>query len=318
MTTAHARATIDSDRLPGFTATYLRSAGDEHAFVETNTAHAVPKMLAALAARGGRPEQVRWIVVTHAHLDHAGGAGALLALCPNATLLAHPRAVRHLVDPARLVASATQVYGAARFAELYGRVEPIPEGRVRALDDGATFELGGATLRVLHTAGHAKHHFVVDDPALATVYTGDTFGLAYPALQRRGRFVLASTSPTDFDADEAQRSVDRVLSLGAQAACLTHFGEVRDLDEVAGQLRAWIERSRAWVDDAAARDETLPAATERLRGAIRAAIAEEAERRGLGFGAAEWEILAIDVDLNAQGLAFVAHRRKAARAGEAR
>src|SRR4051812_12512714 len=186
------RITIDCDVLPRFTAAYLRVDGAECAFIETHTAHALPRLLAALASAGRAPGDVRWIVVTHAHLDHAAGAGTLLARCPNATLLAHPRAARHLVDPARLVASATSVYGAARFAELYGRIDPIPEARVRALDDGATFELGTSTLRVHHTAGHAKHHLVVDDPALRTVYTGDTFGLVYPALQRGVRFALAS------------------------------------------------------------------------------------------------------------------------------
>src|SRR5580704_15922229 len=206
----HARYTIDCDILPKFTAAYLRVAGDECAFIETHTSHAQPKLLAELAAHGRRPEDVRWVVVTHAHLDHAAGAGALLARCPNATLLAHPRAARHLVDPRKLVASATAVYGAERFARLYGEIEPAPKERVRALEDGERFELGGAELQVFHTAGHAKHHFVVDDPVLRTVYTGDTFGLAYPALQRGGRFALATTSPTDFDPAEARKSIDLV------------------------------------------------------------------------------------------------------------
>src|SRR3954471_23425092 len=108
--------TIDCDYIyPRFAAAYLRVAGDEAAFVETNTSHAAPKLLAALASRGMRPEQVRWVIVTHVHLDHAGGAGAIMRACPNATLLAHPRAARHIVDPSKLVASATKVYGAERF-----------------------------------------------------------------------------------------------------------------------------------------------------------------------------------------------------------
>src|SRR5687768_9212811 len=126
----HARFTIDCDVLPKFTAAYLRIAGDEAAFIETHTGHAVPRLMRALDARGMRSEQVRWVVVTHAHLDHAAGASAVLARCPNATLLAHPRAARHLIDPSKLVASATSVYGAARFAELYGTIDPIPKERV--------------------------------------------------------------------------------------------------------------------------------------------------------------------------------------------
>src|SRR5262245_32932848 len=113
--------TIDCDYIrPRFAAAYLRVAGDEAAFVETDTAHAAPKLLAALAEQGLSPEAVRWVIVTHVHLDHAGGAGAVMRACPNATLLAHPRAARHLVDPSKLTASAIQVYGDARFRDLYG------------------------------------------------------------------------------------------------------------------------------------------------------------------------------------------------------
>jgi glyoxylase-like metal-dependent hydrolase (beta-lactamase superfamily II) len=267
-------------------------------------------MLAALAAAGRRPEDVRWIVVTHAHLDHAAGASALVAACPRATLLAHPRAARALVDPSRLVASATAVYGAERFAALYGTVAPIPADRVLALDDGATFALGDASLRVLHTAGHANHHFVVHDPALDTVFTGDTFGLVYPALQRRGRFAFPSTSPTNFDAKEARKSLDRVLALGTRTARPTHFGEVDGLGAIADQLRGWIDRAGAWVDELAARDEGTEAATARLTTAWQGALIDDAAKRGLGFGKDEIDLLQLDAELNAQGLVVAAAARK--------
>lgn len=302
----HARHTIDCDTRPQFTAAYLRVAGDECAFIEAHTAHALPRLLAALQAQGKRPEDVRYVVVTHAHLDHAAGASALLRACPRATLLAHPRAARHLVDPDKLVEGATQVYGAARFAELYGPIEPIPAARVRSLADGATFELGGATLRAIHTAGHAWHHLVVDDPSLSTVYTGDTFGLVYPALQRGVRFALATTSPTGFHAVEARKSIERVLALGEESACLTHFGEVRDLDECSGQLRHWIDRSEAWVDEAARSDLPVAEFQDTIASKLRAAIDEEALSRGLVLTRADWELLSLDLELNAQGLAFAA------------
>jgi glyoxylase-like metal-dependent hydrolase (beta-lactamase superfamily II) len=306
----HARFTVDCDILPSFTAAYLRIAGEECAFIEAHTAHALPKLLAELARQGKRPEQVRWVVVTHAHLDHAAGASALLAACPNATLLAHPRAARHLIDPSKLVASATSVYGAARFAALYGRIDPIPAARVRALEDGETFELGTSTLRVHHTAGHAKHHFIVEDPALATVYTGDTFGLVYPALQRGVRFALASTSPTDFDATEARKSIAKVLSLGAEAACLTHFDEVRDLAAVGAQVGAWVDRSEQWLEEGARSGAPLAEIEASIVQKLRAAIDEDTRRRGLVLGAEDWKLLDLDVMLNAQGLAFVAERKR--------
>lgn len=307
----HSRTTIDCDaRSEQFTASYLRIGAGECAFIETETSHARPKLLAALAESGHRVEDVRWVVVTHAHLDHAAGAGGLLAACPNATLLAHPRAARHLVDPTKLVKSATAVYGEAQFAKLYGKIEPIPQERVRALEDGETFELGGATLRVLHTAGHANHHFVIDDPATKSVYTGDSYGLVYPALQKKGLFALATTSPTNFDAKEARISVDRIRGLGETYACLTHFGASPEIDGIATQLHAWIDRAEAWVDEAARGTETVEAVTARLRTAWREAIAHENDTRGLGFGPAEWEALATDIDLNAQGLAVAAELKR--------
>ena len=127
----HSRTTIDCDFAPRFTCAYLRVANDECAFIEAHTSLAVPKLLAALTAAGKHVQDVKYVVVTHAHLDHAGGAGTLLSHLPNATLLAHPRAARHLIDPAKLIASATSVYGAERFAKLYGSISPIPHS-VRA------------------------------------------------------------------------------------------------------------------------------------------------------------------------------------------
>jgi glyoxylase-like metal-dependent hydrolase (beta-lactamase superfamily II) len=298
----HARFTIDADVTPKFTACYLRTAGDECAFIEAHTAHALPRLLAALAAQGRKPEDVRWVVVTHAHLDHAAGASALLAACPKATLVAHPRTAKNLIDPARLIEGATTVYGAARFAELYGTVTAIPKERVLVLGDGESIELGDAKLTAWNTSGHAYHHFIVDDPATDTVFTGDTFGLVYPALQKHGLFALPSTSPTGFNADEARKSLDKVLSLGRRFVCPTHYDAHESPAAVAAQVRRFVDRAGTWVLDAAKTDEPIAAMETRLADLWRAAIAEEAPT----FGAAETELLALDVELNAQGLAFVA------------
>jgi glyoxylase-like metal-dependent hydrolase (beta-lactamase superfamily II) len=273
--------------------------------------------MAALAESGLGPSDVRWIVVTHAHLDHAAGAGGLLAECPNATLLAHPRAARHLVDPAKLVKSATAVYGEDVFAKLYGTVEAIPQERVRSLADGETFELGGSVLRVHHTAGHANHHMVVEDPATESVFTGDSYGVVYPALQRNGLFALATTSPTNFDAREARISIERIRNLGARYVCPTHFGAFSEIDAIAEQLHRWIDRAQGWVEGAASGNESVPLITERLRKAWRDAIGADSEARGLAFGTLEWEQLAIDIELNAQGLAVAAEQLRSPRAARA-
>jgi glyoxylase-like metal-dependent hydrolase (beta-lactamase superfamily II) len=304
--TRHARITIDSDVTPRFTACYLRLAGDECAFVEAHTAHALPRLLAALEAAGKKPEDVRWVVVTHAHLDHAAGAAALLRACPNATLLAHPRTAKHMIDPAKLVAGATEVYGEARFRELYGTIPPIPAARVKSLADGEAFELGGAKLTVWHTSGHAFHHFIVDDPTTESVYTGDTFGLVYPALQTKGRFALPSTSPTGFHAVEANKSIDKVLSLGERFVCPTHYDAWDDGAVIGAQVRRFVDRAETWVDEGSRTDLDANALEARFADAWRKAIAEEAPH----FGPEEMKLLALDVELNAQGLAFAADARR--------
>lgn len=298
--------TLDCDYLgPQFAAAYLRVSKGEAAFVETNTSHAVPTLLAALDAERIARQDVRYIVVTHVHLDHAGGAGVLAQACPNATVLAHPQAARHLRDPAKLIASARQVYGDAKFDALYGEIVPVAAERVRELADGEQVELGATTLRVHHTRGHAKHHFVVDDDALDSVFTGDTFGLAYPILQRAGTFAFPSTSPAGFEADEARKSIDKVLALGRRSARLTHYGAYEDLEGIAAQLRRWIDLSEQLLDLARERGAEAEAP---IREALRARMQEEADRRGLALAAADWDVLSLDLDLNAQGLVAVGAR----------
>ncbi len=163
-----------------------------------------------------------------------------------------------------------------------------------------------------HTAGHADHHFVVDDPATETVYTGDAFGLVYPDLQKHGRFAVPSTSPSNFDADLARASLDKVLSLGERFVCPTHFDAHEDPASIATQVRRFIDRAGEWVDQAAEGDESQAAMTTRLAKAWTAAILQEAP----SFGPAEMDLLALDIELNAQGLAFAANAKRAAASGK--
>lgn len=301
--------TIDCEYVrPELAAAFLRVQGDEAAFIETNTSHAAPRLLAALADAGLHPEQVRWVIVTHVHLDHAGGASALMKALPNATLLAHPRAARHLIDPSRLVASATKVYGAEHFAQLYGTIDPINAARVRSMDDGSTVDLGGNKLQFIHTRGHANHHFIVVDPSSSSVFTGDTFGLVYPRLQRAGRFAFPSTSPTEYDGAEARSSIQKILELGMERAFLTHFGEVTDLQETGAQLLRWIDYSDELIHPDNAENLARLAAhdsitlEEAIRKKLTARMQEEATRISLALTQEDNDLLNLDLNLNAQGL----------------
>lgn len=299
----------------GFAAAYLMREGDRAAFVETNTNRAVPRLLSALEAEGLGPDTVEYVIITHVHLDHAGGASALMEACPNATLLAHPRAAPHVIDPAKLVKSAQAVYGEDEFHKMYGEIRPVPAERVRIMQDGETLSFGERTLTFLHTRGHANHHFCVLD-SHSGIFTGDSFGLVYPALQSDGLFAFPSTSPTDFDAPEAKRSLDRILATGAERAFLTHFGEQRELQAIAAELHRQLDIYGALADEAFESDLDSDAIEELCQKRVRALFDELLAGHGLAGDKAVRELLETDMDLNAQGVAFsVAKRRHKAGRG---
>ena len=231
----------------------------------------------ALTRAGKKPENVEFLIVTHVHLDHAGGTSALLEHCPRATVLAHPRAARHLIDPSKLEGAARQVYGDAIFEKLYGRLAPIPSARVREMEDGASLRLGSRELRFIHTRGHANHHFS-STTRVRRILTGDSFGLAYPALQHKGHFIFPTTSPTHFDPLEAKASLDKILATGAERAFLTHFGEIGNLPEAARQLREHLDFSEKLLEEATRSAEPDAALPTLLRGSPARLLQNDTER----------------------------------------
>ena len=302
--------TIDCEYLnPKFAAAYLLISGREAAFIETNTAHAVPKMLQALKNHELDPEQVRYIIITHVHLDHSAGASALVRSCPRATLVAHPRAAKHLIDPTRLVQSARKVYGDEAFERLYGDIQPIPSDRVKIVEDGEKLPFGSGELSFLHTRGHANHHMAIHVPALSGIFTGDAFGLAYPALQNQGLVILPTTSPTEFDPEEAKRSVDRIIATGAKRAFLTHFGEIRDLETAGTQLRQHIEFSGNLMIRAMESGTQGQALSQFCERELRGYFVSYLESRNIQFTPEKWELLRLDLELNAAGIDAAAERR---------
>jgi len=293
--------------VPGCAAAYIVPHDDGAMIVETNTSKSVPTILAALGGLELRPEDVTDVIVTHIHLDHAGGAGALLAACPNARLLAHPRAAPHAIDPSRLVASAKGVYGEEPFAALYGTIAPIAAERVQTVDDDEVLTIGGHAVRFLHTRGHANHHFCVLDETLSALFTGDSFGIRYPLL---GGTIFPSTSPTDFDADLAVASVERLVATGAHAAWLTHFGAVHDLPAAGATLAEQLRAHGQVVDEADERglegDELFA-----FCGAWVDRFFEELVPQA---SAEQQHLLEVDRSLNGQGLAVAVQRRRRRRA----
>jgi glyoxylase-like metal-dependent hydrolase (beta-lactamase superfamily II) len=180
------------------------------------------------------------IVVTHIHLDHAGGVGDIARAFPKATVLVHPRGARHLADPSRLVASAATVYGGA-LDSLYGRLEPTDPARVRALDDGEEINIGGGrSLTTVYSPGHAKHHLALHDSATGVLFVGDAVGVRLPDAG----VLRPATPPADFDLDQALDSLGRFAGRRPNALALSHYGllpgdAVEALEEAGSVLREW-------------------------------------------------------------------------------
>lgn len=298
---------------PARAAAFLIQEGDRAAFVDNNTALALPHLLAALEARNIDPAKVDYLIVTHIHLDHAGGTSALLKQCPNATVIAHPKAARHLIDPSRIVAGATAVYGAETFTRRYGVIEPIEESRVRAMEDGETLAWGGCTLTFIHTKGHASHHFCIHDSGENIIFAGDAFGLARMSATRPGpAFTVCTSSPPEFDAAEARISVQRILDTGATRAYVTHYGDFDDMATRAEQLRRSIDDLDRIAADGAATallgQELQDFCLERIQAAFRTHLTQ------CGVLDVEGDLawLGEDIRLNAMGLAIYAERLRRA------
>ncbi len=304
---------------PGMAASYLIQEGGAGAFIETGTARTLPALLAAAKDAGLGRSDVRYIIVTHVHLDHAGGAWALMKEFPDARLLVHPHGVRHMADPSLLVESAQSVYGVEQFSSLYGDIESVEEARIDPVEDGVTVSLGGRKLRFLHTAGHSYHHICVLDEATRGIFTGDSFGLAYRVLQPEQSehlphslpFIYPAATPTQFEPDLAMVALEQICATGARTAYLTHFGPISNLEGTATRLREGLIFLKRVMNELAhekMEGEELAKELERRIGSeYREMFLKD---RGRPPDHEEWSYIALDVGLNASGLAYAIQRMR--------
>jgi glyoxylase-like metal-dependent hydrolase (beta-lactamase superfamily II) len=229
----------------GITAAYLIRS-DRPCLVETGTAPSAPLVRDAVGSLGVGPGDLATVVVTHIHLDHAGGAGDIAAMFPAASIVVHHRGARHLADPSRLMASARQVYGSS-LDRLFGELSPVPSSRLVALEDTGSFvDLGGGRrLASWYSPGHAKHHVGLLDSVSGDLYVGDAAGIYIPATGD----VRPATPPPDFDLSVALRSLSLFESLGPSRLLFSHYGPVVSvgptLERSAEELRVWVAETRA-------------------------------------------------------------------------
>ena len=284
-------------------ACFLLEHGGQHALIEASTQAAVPAILRALEARGIELPTIRYLIVTHAHLDHAGGLHALARLAPHAIVVSHPAALQHLTYPKVLIAGTRTVFGPQRFDAYFHGVKPLEGSAMHGVLDGEELELGGQPLAFTYARGHANHHICVVDRARSAVFTGDAFGACYPFMRRGARFVvLPLTPPMDFDVVQALEAVEQIRALGCRTAYLTHYGALDDIDQAAAQLAARLLEIKAILDElvVAGPAEAAPErrCLERLRGHARDAFTAH----GVPLSPGEWDIVDRDLKINAAGI----------------
>lgn len=284
----------------GLACCYLLQEGDSAALIDTGTPHTIPTIMALLQQRGLRPEQVQYVIPTHVHLDHAGGAGQLMQQLPEARLVVHPFGARHMIDPARLAAGATAVYGEEQFARDFGVLEPIDPGRVIEAEDGLTLDLNGRQLRCLDTPGHARHHICIWDQQSRGFFTGDTFGIAYQELTTaRGPFMLLPSTPVQFDPLAWHNTLARLMAFEPERMYLTHYCAVEHpaalVDSLHQAIDAYVEIAHA----CSTAEPRLPLLRQRLR----ELYLEQLRQHGCALPEKEIDrLLALDTELCAQGL----------------
>lgn len=241
--------------------------GDAPALIDPGPASTLPALKAGLDAHGLSVADLRTVVLTHIHLDHAGATGLLAVENSHLVVHVHERGAPHLIDPSRLLNSASLLYG-DRMEQLWGNVRPVAPERIRVYTGGETLRLNGHTLRAFDAPGHAKHHLVWFDEANGAAFVGDNTGVRLPGV----RMTRPATPPPDVDLEAWGRTHDLIEQLHPQWLCLTHFGAYDDvafhLADARLRLRQWAEIVRQSL--LAGHDEATGVA------ALEAALASEA------------------------------------------
>jgi glyoxylase-like metal-dependent hydrolase (beta-lactamase superfamily II) len=263
---------VEAAGIRNFVASYILM-GEKTIIVETGPASSVQNLIRGLMALNVKPGEVAYVAISHIHLDHGGGVGPLLRLCPKAKVIVHPRGASHLASPEKLWQQSQLALGP--IAEIYGKPEPVPPDRIVAAEDGMTLDAGnGVALRVVETLGHASHHLSYCEPLSNGVFPGDAAGIY---LNEIG--VIVPTTPSPFRLDITLSSLKKLSSLKPSALYYTHFGKadnaMEKLEAYAKQLKLWANIAKEALDKGespetlgwkiAERDEAVKKALEYIR-----------------------------------------------------
>lgn len=294
---------VDADYLrPGLAAIHLIVEKGRVALIDTGTSLSLPGLLEALDHLGLSQGAVDYVILTHVHLDHAGGAGAMMRAFRQAKLVVHPRGARHMIDPTKLIEGATAVYGEDYIAKIYPDILPIDAARVIEAQDGTEISLSGRKLTCLDAPGHAYHHIAIADER-GGVFTGDVFGLSYRELDVAGRqFIFPTTTPTQFDPEAMHKTVERIVGLHPPAVYQTHYGKFAD---VSGGARDLLRRLDHIVGLAIGEMSAGEERHRQIKTKMLNYLIVEARLHGSRLPDSSLaEIWGMDIELNTQGLIY--------------
>ena len=275
--------------------------------IDTGTNHSVKSFIDALSDMHVSPNSVEWIVLTHVHLDHAGGAGLLMQICPNAKLVVHPRGLRHMIDPQKLWSSVVAVYGQKTAEQQYGKLIAVSKERVLPVEEGSTINFQGRIITFFEAPGHAKHHILIFDETSNSFFTGDAFGISYPDLINDGEeFIFISSSPTQFDPVAYKKTVSRVLEMAPKACFLTHYSKIGNIFKNGNELLKQVDE---YIEIAEKSDITAENAESAIAESLFALLLKKLKKFSNTHSSKSFRtLLELDLSLNAQGLKYWAER----------
>lgn len=272
------------------------------ALIETAASPSVPYIIEGLKELSISLEEIDYLIVTHIHLDHAGGAGLFLQSCPNAKFVVHPRGASHMIDPSRLIASAKSIYGQA-FDQLFDPIVPVAADRVIEIGHGEVLPLGKHNLTFYHTEGHAKHHLSMHYSATNGMFVGDTTGVRYPEMDKEAiDLIIPSTSPNQYNPETMEKSIQFYENMNVSELYFGHYGVYKNPQEAYRQVRYWTPLFLAEGKKALAASDHFEEQTRLLDGRLKEIILQYLQAQGIPDHHPVYQTIPFDTNVSAMGI----------------
>ena len=286
-----------------FAAIHFINQNNKLLIIDTATNHSAKRFLNALHTMNISPEFVEWIILTHVHLDHAGGAGLLMKMCPNARLAVHSRGARHMINPENLWASVVSVYGKEEAEKQYGKLIPVDENRVVVVGEGEVISFQDRRLQIFDAPGHANHHIIIFDEESKSFFTGDAFGIAYPELASEDEeFIFISSTPTQFEPVKFDTTIKKIMKQKPKSCFLTHFSKIMNIEKNGHELLRQLDEYVTITEQARINDENKQ---EQIRKDLFELLYKKLKKINVNISKREFgNLLSLDLSLNAQGLEY--------------